>query len=97
MTTEFPARDSRVAVFGATGGVGQLVTGCLAAQNYQVTVVSRSAESARTALATVPGQEQLRFSPCDLVTATVQQLREIVADCSCIVLCTGTTAFPSAK
>ena len=81
-----------VTVFGATSGVGQLVTKQLLAQSCVVNAVTRNAESARQ-FDNLAGSRILQADTRD--SASLRQ--KGLFDADAVVISVGTTAFPSAK
>ncbi|KAL7560657.1 hypothetical protein ACA910_001340 [Epithemia clementina (nom. ined.)] len=82
-----------VLVVGGTGGVGQLVTQKLAASNFQVRVTSRNKER---------GEETIANSSVDVVQVDVvrgpqSDVENLVKGVDGMVICVGTTAFPTLK
>lgn len=82
-----------VVVVGASGRVGRAVTESLAATGrYRVRGLVRNLEKAREAFSGVDG--------VDLEEGNIQDessLGAAMKDAACVVTCTGTTAFPSAR
>lgn len=85
------ATASRVAVFGATGGVGQQICASLKRGAYQVTALSRSAGSC---------QSYPLLTGCELHSVDISKLDNVekqFVDVEHIVISIGTTAFPSSN
>ncbi|KAJ1431859.1 hypothetical protein B484DRAFT_448134 [Ochromonadaceae sp. CCMP2298] len=81
----------RVAVFGASGGVGQQICSQLVKANYKVTAVSRNPSK----LVEFP-----LLVGCDTVAADArvpETLPPALAGLQHLVICVGTTAFPTSK
>ncbi|BAZ33373.1 NAD-dependent epimerase/dehydratase [Cylindrospermum sp. NIES-4074] len=90
MTSVQVAVEDLVLVAGATGGVGQLVTGKLLEKGVPVRVLTRDA-----AKATKMFNNRVEIAVGDIrEPATLPAATQNVA---AIVCCTGTTAFPSAR
>ena len=90
--SEVRAQKSQlVTVFGATGGVGQLLCDQLVRSGCRVRAVTRYPESAT-------GFQLL--SDCEVVKADAREpssLPAVLADTDSVVISVGTTAFPTAK
>jgi uncharacterized protein YbjT (DUF2867 family) len=83
------ARDL-VLVAGATGGVGQLVTGKLVEKGFSVRVLTRNEHKAKTMFG-----DKVEIAIGDILDPT--SLPAAMNTISYVFCCTGTTAFPSAK
>lgn len=84
-------RRGLVTVFGATGGVGQLVCSQLIGSGWRVRAVTRDPDTAA-------GFELL--SGCELLRADARDpssLPAAVQDTDALVISVGTTAFPTSK
>ncbi|CEF99713.1 NAD(P)-binding domain [Ostreococcus tauri] len=79
----------RVVVFGASGGVGQIVVAMLEGAGYDAVGISR-----RRSAGTPRGGERTRGTDCRDYAAVSNALDERVRG---VVCCLGTTAFPSAR
>lgn len=79
------AEEDRVAVFGATGRVGQMVTKKLLDDGRAVTAVVRSADKAADVLPTDSAQLECRV--VDLATATDETLKEACAGAGAAIWC----------
>lgn len=101
-----------IAVFGATGGIGQLVTRKLLLDGYNVRVVARNASSAasvlslseaamatdKTSTTTKRKKGTLEIKQIGLLdTDNEEDLKKALQGASGIVLTVGTTAFPTKK
>ena len=85
-----PALGDTVAVLGASGNVGKLVALRLA-ENFKVRGVVRDASRVRGFL-----PPEVDLYEADLrAEDPVLELSEALKDVSCLVVCTGTTAFPT--
>uniref|UniRef100_A0A7S0ZAU6 NAD(P)-binding domain-containing protein n=1 Tax=Timspurckia oligopyrenoides TaxID=708627 RepID=A0A7S0ZAU6_9RHOD len=84
--------NARVAVIGATGGVGFHVINRLLSKQSQVRAVVRDVAKAKESFGDAAGS--LEFVTAD-VTIPGEQLEKAVEDVDAVVLCVGTTAFPS--
>jgi len=82
----------KTTVFGATGGVGQLVCKVMLDQGHFVNAISRNPEAA-SEFENLKGASVVKADArvCDEV------LRLCVSDCDSVVISLGTTAFPSKK
>eukprot|EP00967_Tisochrysis_lutea_P012180 scaffold13676_cov30-Tisochrysis_lutea.AAC.2 len=81
-----------VAVIGASGNVGKLVALRLA-ESYTVHAVSRSPERVEAFFSSKPS---IRLFGAELKgTGASEALREALRDAQAVVVCTGTTAFPT--
>ena len=78
--------EDRVAVFGGTGGVGELITIGLRETGYRACPIARSA----------PRKDE-QGRGLNLVDASVEDIIVALADCQGVVIATGTTAFPTAR
>jgi len=86
----------KIVIVGGTSGVGQLVTKKLAAagKGYDLKVASRNVEKAKSSLG-----DGVDVAEVDLTGGIVeQQLRQAFDDdTNAIVICVGTTAFPTLR
>lgn len=89
-------RGDTVLVIGGTGGVGQLVSKKLIAQNFKVKVASRNIERAQETLDDDPSIEVVKL---DLLTLeqNPSQLQNALQGVQGVVISVGTTAFPTIK
>lgn len=81
----------KVSVFGATGGVGQLICKRLISNGYSVKAISRDPTTAK-------GFENL--NECKILKADARQLQSLtgdVIDSDIFIISVGTTAFPTKK
>ncbi|KAL7431639.1 hypothetical protein ACHAXM_002755 [Skeletonema potamos] len=91
--------NDKVVIFGATGGVGQLVTKKLSARdgkNYQLTIAARDAARAKETL----DNENIDVVELNLVgdnKATDTELQNAMKGATGIVVSVGTTAFPTKR
>lgn len=107
-----PEKNEIIAVFGATGGIGQLVTRKLLLDGYNVRVVVRNASSAASVLSLSEGMTAtektsttmerkkgtLEIKQINLLDTDIEEdLQNALTGASGIVLTVGTTAFPSKK
>ncbi|CAN0158268.1 unnamed protein product [Discosporangium mesarthrocarpum] len=94
MTETEPVHEGDiVVVVGATGGVGRLVTESLVATDlFKVRGVVRDLEKAEETLGGIKGLELVEG---DILRR--ESLDAAMKDASCVVACTGTTAFPSGR
>jgi uncharacterized protein YbjT (DUF2867 family) len=79
-----------VLVAGATGGVGQLVTGKLIEKGFSVRVLTRNEDKAKTMFS-----DKAEIAIGDILNPNT--LPAAMEGISYLVTCAGTTAFPSAK
>ncbi|KAL7461015.1 hypothetical protein ACHAXS_001453 [Conticribra weissflogii] len=96
--------NDKVVIFGATGGIGQLVTKKLSnarsEKNYKLTVVAREASRARELLEGDENGRELNVAELNLVgedKASDEELMEAMSGASGIVISVGTTAFPTKR
>mmetsp|Transcript_29747 Transcript_29747/g.63153 ORF Transcript_29747/g.63153 Transcript_29747/m.63153 type:complete len:375 (-) Transcript_29747:102-1226(-) len=96
--------NDKVVVFGATGGIGQLVTKKLSNarsdKNYKLTVVAREASRARELLEDNESGGKLNVVELNLVgedKASDEELMEAMSGATGIVISVGTTAFPTKR
>mmetsp|Transcript_26900 Transcript_26900/g.41391 ORF Transcript_26900/g.41391 Transcript_26900/m.41391 type:complete len:312 (-) Transcript_26900:61-996(-) len=91
--------NDKVVIFGATGGVGQLVTKKLSARdgkNYQLTIAARDAARAKETL----GNDNIDVVELNLVgdsKATDAELQAAIEGATGVVVSVGTTAFPTKR
>jgi len=91
--------NDRVVIFGATGGVGQLVTKKLSARdgkNYQLTIAARDAARAKDTLE----NDNIDVVELNLVgdnKATETELQNAMRGATGVVISVGTTAFPTKR
>ncbi|KAL1504990.1 hypothetical protein AB1Y20_008754 [Prymnesium parvum] len=83
------ADAATVCVIGASGAVGNLVALRLS-ERYRVRGLVRTAASARPSL---PASVELR--ELNLLTASAEELEAAVRGAAAVVMCTGTTAYPT--
>ncbi len=84
----------RVVVVGATGGCGQLIAARLAdAAKYKVRAIGRSEEKLRLVLGT--SSKALDFAAAD--SRDLDSLYGPLDDADCVIIATGTSAFPSPR
>jgi nucleoside-diphosphate-sugar epimerase len=83
---------SRVTVFGATGGVGQLICQKLIGDGFSVLAVTRDILKAKE----FPMLNQCLFLEADAKFQD-SKVEEALKECDHIVISVGTTAFPSSK
>ncbi|KAL0042235.1 hypothetical protein WJX77_006800 [Trebouxia sp. C0004] len=79
-------------VVGATGGVGQVLTGKLLDRGYKVKALSRNPEKANSLFGSAPNLELVQ-GDC----REGGELQKIFAGVDVVVCVLGTTAFPSAR
>lgn len=93
------AAGDTILVIGSTGGVGQLVTEKLRNRQYKVRITSRNIEQSRKLLESSTSGEHnpVEVVPLDLVKDSPVQLAEALRGSSGVVICVGTTAFPTLK
>ncbi|KAL7447598.1 hypothetical protein ACHAWC_000014, partial [Mediolabrus comicus] len=100
--------NDKIVIFGATGGVGQLVTKKLSARagkNYQLGIAARDAARARETLLNANEDDQADESKFDFVElnlvgddkASEAQLQKAMEGATGIVVSVGTTAFPTKR
>lgn len=101
--------NDKIVIFGATGGVGQLVTKKLSARagkNYQLGIAARDAARAKeTLLSNNNDDDQADESKFDFVElnlvgddkASEAQLQKAMEGATGIVVSVGTTAFPTKR
>lgn len=85
------ALSLQAAVFGATGGVGQLVCQRLLQNGLNVKAISRNPQTAKTFD---------RLAGCEFVSAdarVLESLKPAISNSDVIVISVGTTAFPTKK
>jgi nucleoside-diphosphate-sugar epimerase len=83
--------QSRVAVFGASGGTGQQICRSLLSNNMKVRAISRNVKKIK---------EFPLLNGCEFVSADARDISSIktaIYDCDHIVISVGTTAFPTSK
>ncbi|KAL3796131.1 hypothetical protein HJC23_000634 [Cyclotella cryptica] len=105
LTPKSPIRpNDKVVIFGATGGVGQLVTKKLLLKGYKVCVVARDEDKARGLLLDEGDGDDIKscleVAQLNLVgdgKASDEELQEIMKDANAIVISVGTTAFPTTR
>jgi nucleoside-diphosphate-sugar epimerase len=91
--------NDKVVIFGATGGVGQLVTKKLSARdgkNYQLTIAARDAARAKETL----DNDNIDVVELNLVgdnKATDAELQAAIEGATGVVVSVGTTAFPTKR
>mmetsp|Transcript_16546 Transcript_16546/g.27012 ORF Transcript_16546/g.27012 Transcript_16546/m.27012 type:complete len:317 (+) Transcript_16546:105-1055(+) len=91
--------NDKVVIFGATGGVGQLVTKKLSARdgkNYQLTIAARDAARAKETLE----NDDIDVVELNLVgenKATDTELQNAMKGATGVVVSVGTTAFPTKR
>jgi len=91
--------NDKVVIFGATGGVGQLVTKKLSARdgkNYQLTIAARDAARAMETL----DNDNIDVVELNLVgdnKATDAELQAAIEGATGVVVSVGTTAFPTKR
>lgn len=96
------APNDKVVIFGATGGVGQLVTKKLLLKDqYQVCVVARDEAKAKELLLPEDGDDS-KFNVAQLnlvgdASASDEELQSVLQDTNAIVISVGTTAFPTQR
>ncbi len=81
----------RVAVVGGSGNVGRLVALRLAKAGYPVTALARNPSDELRAF--LPAT--VTVAPIDLATDSVAAVSANLADARVLIVCTGTTAFPT--
>lgn len=93
-----PVNSTEVAqpilVAGAGGGVGQLVVAALLERGYSVRALVRTPEKAKAMFGSAIG-EQLEIIPADL--RFPKNLNSAISGVGSVIVCTGTTAFPSKR
>ena len=98
--------NDKVVIFGATGGVGQLVTKKLSARdgkNYQLSIAARDAARAKETLVSNnddADESQFDFVELNLVgddKASEAELQKAIEGATGVVVSVGTTAFPTKK
>jgi len=93
------ATNDKVVIFGATGGVGQLVTKKLSARNgknYQLCIAARDAARAKETL----DNDDINVVELNLVgenKATDTELQNAMEGATGVVVSVGTTAFPTKR
>ena len=98
--------NDKIVIFGATGGVGQLVTKKLSARdgkNYQLCIAARDSARARETL--LSNNEDADDSNFDFVElnlvgddkATEAELQKAMEGATGVVISVGTTAFPTKR
>lgn len=93
------ATNDKVVIFGATGGVGQLVTKKLSARqgkNYQLCIAARDAVRAKETL----DNDDINVVELNLVgddKATDTDLQNAMQGATGVVVSVGTTAFPTKR
>ena len=90
--------NDRIVIFGATGGVGQLITKKLSARerNYQLTIAARDAGRAKETL----DNDNIDVVELNLVgenMATDIELQNAMKGATGVVVSVGTTAFPTKR
>lgn len=83
---------NRTLVVGATGGVGQVLTGKLLDRGFKVRALSRNPEKARELFGTAKNLELVQ-GDC----REASQLQKVFDGVDAVICVLGTTAFPSAR
>ncbi|TFJ85913.1 hypothetical protein NSK_002733 [Nannochloropsis salina CCMP1776] len=93
MAVELKVND-RVCVIGSTGGCGQLITARLVDEGrYQVRAVGRSDAKLRKVL----GGESPKLEFAEADSRDIGSLYGPLSDVDCVIIATGTSAFPSPR
>ena len=93
MAVELKVND-RVCVIGSTGGCGQLITARLVDEGrYQVKAVGRSEAKLREVL----GGESPKLEFAEADSRDIDSLYGPLSDVDCVIIATGTSAFPSPR
>eukprot|EP00892_Ulva_mutabilis_P000002 jgi/Ulvmu1/10001/UM059_0050.1 len=88
------APGDTIVVAGATGGVGQLSVQKLLERGFKVKAITRSESKANSILG---GSELLEIVEADLKDAQGLSDLGVFKGCDGALICTGTTAFPTAR
>jgi len=96
-STKFLNKGDTLAVFGASGGVGQLICGKLVAAGYNVIACSRDPSKTKAAFGDLNKGDTLSYAKIDLISANERGISDVISGVQGIVICTGTTAFPTSK
>lgn len=92
MAAQLKAGD-RVCVIGSTGGCGQLIAARLAdAGKYKVRAIGRGESKLRDVLGS---ESNLEFGVAD--SRNIDSLYGPLSDADCVIIATGTSAFPSPR
>ncbi len=84
------SREDFVLFAGATGGVGQLVVSKLLEKGLSVRILTRNAQKAAEIF-----NQKVEIAVGDIRKPNT--LPAAMSNITCIISCTGTTAFPSAR
>jgi len=97
-TTTARGAGARVVVFGARGGVGQVICAMLHARGYDVVAVSRGRGAEDATTTTHAGTSVRSVGGVDCRdAASIEASGALDGDVEAVVCCLGTTAFPSAR
>ncbi|KAA8491737.1 hypothetical protein FVE85_9006 [Porphyridium purpureum] len=97
--TSVSANPMKIAVLGATGGVGFFILSALLREStrrqMQLVALVRDVQKARGIFQQLDQSSQIDYRAVDTTSMPMQQLQSSLADIDVLVMATGTTAFPS--
>mmetsp|Transcript_7133 Transcript_7133/g.12821 ORF Transcript_7133/g.12821 Transcript_7133/m.12821 type:complete len:459 (-) Transcript_7133:89-1465(-) len=95
-------QNEKVAVLGATGGVGYFVMKALIERQrkqtehqLQLIALVRNVQKAKEIFGDAANQANVEFRSIDVINQSEEEIGKTVKDINSLVICTGTTAFPS--